>query len=225
MEKFKKRLKKANRGIILGIILIIGVVIFTVIDNANFKKEKPEIETVVENFITELGNKNVLPEKYRNFKGDIPEPEKEAMMSDFSKFIDEYWVFRNQTDGFRSSELKSSYNDALNIAFESNEYLSECTMEARNIKVRKAGPNCATAEFELYSLITSTEQSEIVTPTYNESLGWYTEYSEENYEPKLSKYRLEGSYTLSLERTSDGWKIYMSDGYINSFTLVSSADN
>ena len=47
---FKSRMKKMNRGIALGLVIIVVLIIYIVIDNVRFNQSKEDIENVAETY-------------------------------------------------------------------------------------------------------------------------------------------------------------------------------
>ena len=44
-------LRRVNRGVVLAIVLVVGLSAFFVVDNSRFKKEIPEIEELIEEYL------------------------------------------------------------------------------------------------------------------------------------------------------------------------------
>ena len=53
------KLRNINRGLVLGGVLALGVVCYTVYDNNQFKTSKPEIEQTMRDYIADLTSANV----------------------------------------------------------------------------------------------------------------------------------------------------------------------
>lgn len=215
MKFWKKQLKKTNRGLVLALILILGVAIFTIVDNINFKKEKPEIEQVITDYIDEMETFAVTPQEFLG-KEEISDEEFKPYQEKWNEYVNKYWVYKKRNPDSiywytLMSDIKDMYS-SLKYRNE-NEQVISCSYDARNIKITKAGPNCATATLTLKMIAEYKDYASILTPMYTEIFGWMTDEGEEN---KVFKTRAEGEYTLTLERTSDGWKIYKCDGYVTS---------
>ena len=200
MKFWKLQLRKTNRGLVLGLIIIIAVTIYTLIDNQNFKKEKPEIKQLVTDYIEKLEEFGVTPAELKG--KEISEQDTKEYIDRWNSFVDEYWIYKKRNlnsvyYGIMKSEFSQQYENFL--IEKVNSFTEECTMEARNIKISKAGPDCATVSFDFYSVISGTNLMDALTPSFSEDVNWY--YEDGNEEDSVSKYKLEGEYTLSLERT------------------------
>ncbi len=61
----KRFLKRMNRGLVLGAILLIALIIYIVADTRSFSKAKPELKDLADTFVCELMDAGVTPEAYR----------------------------------------------------------------------------------------------------------------------------------------------------------------
>lgn len=61
----KRFLKRMNRGLVLGAILLIALIIYIVADTRSFSKAKPELKELADTFVSEFMNASVTPEAYR----------------------------------------------------------------------------------------------------------------------------------------------------------------
>lgn len=214
MKFWKKQLKKTNRGLVLALILIIGVAIFTIVDNINFKEEKPEIEQLIFEYVKGIGEFAVTPEELVK-KENISEEEFKPYLKKWNDFINQYWVYKKRnTDSlyweYLMSDMKDSYST---LRYKSKgEQVVSCTYETKNMQIKKAGPNCATASFTVKIIAECNNNPMILTPSNPENLDWFLGSDED----KTVKIKAEGEYVVLLERTTDGWKIYNTDGYISS---------
>lgn len=215
MKFWKNQFKKTNRGLVLALILIIGVAIFTIVDNINFKEEKPEIEQTITGFVEGMGSFAVTPQEFID-KEEISDKEFKPYQTKWNEFVNKYWVYKERNPDSiywenLMSDIKNMYSSLQHKT--KDEQVVSCSYEARNIRISKAGPNCATATFSVYIVAETKGDALILTPMYAETLGWF---AEEDITDSLRKVKAVGEYSVTLERTSDGWKIYNSDGYISS---------
>lgn len=219
MNFLKKNLKKINRGIVLAVILIIGVAIYVIIDNYKFNSEKSEVKDVVTGFISEMGKPSVLSEEYRGEK-NIPDEVSEQMTKEWNAVLDKYWVSKEQNNSYSYNEDKTSMRSSFGSITDSlaDGYTTEYSAEIKSCKIKKNGPNCAVAEVELEITVSATPFAYAVTPAWFESMEWVAD--EEVDESAVFQYELGGEFFLYLKRTDDGWKIYESDGDINSASVI-----
>lgn len=227
MEKLKKSIKKSNRGLFLGLVLVIAVAVYTVIDNHNFKSEKPAIEKQVTDFVEQIGDYMVFGEEYRTTqtqKGkQLTDPEKEQYQSQWNKFIDQYWVYKDYSKnmyfwGLTIAGMKNTYQDVLNQL--PDEYVTSYNATVGSVSIKKAGPECATCEAQVNIIVQTTDNASFVMPGSTENFGNYG--YEEYYDPiadefvksddsQMLKYSCDATFTFNLERVDGVWKITGAD--------------
>ena len=62
----KKFLKHCNRGLLLGLAVLLGLIIYLKIDGMRFEKSKAEIENTVTEYLTEVKEVNLAPASERS---------------------------------------------------------------------------------------------------------------------------------------------------------------
>ncbi|HHX57578.1 MAG TPA: hypothetical protein GX710_06125, partial [Clostridiales bacterium] len=89
----KKFLRRMNRGVLLGGIIVVGLVIYIVVDTVNFKKDIPMFEQFIEDYYADISEIAVTPEENQSVKDlDITEKELARAKEEYSSFIDENWT-------------------------------------------------------------------------------------------------------------------------------------
>lgn len=64
----KNFLKRANRGLILGAVVLVGFIAFVITDTARFKKNKPQIEAGIRSYVDALAECAVTPDSKEEFQ-------------------------------------------------------------------------------------------------------------------------------------------------------------
>ena len=208
----KYRLKKINRGLVLAAVLLVGLVIYIVVDTHNFKSEKPQIEQTVMNFVQALGEQNITPEEYREKGKRYSEEDAKKRTDDFARFLDEYWISaESDGNGYNWAVYKSDLkNDMKEIIDDTNGYITDFNAEIRDCKISKDGPNAALADCTVKIVFVGLPDFAVIGAggiDYN-YIGQELESDE-----KLVKVSIEQSCSFGLERTSDGWKITKNEWY------------
>ena len=85
MNKLKKFLRRVNRGLLLGGIVLAGFVVFVITDTISFKKNKPVIEDEIKSYVSMLEDVGVN-------KGSDQTSYKEGIDS----LINNYWTFSDE---------------------------------------------------------------------------------------------------------------------------------
>lgn len=134
-------LRKLNRGLILGAVLIIGTAAYVVYDNARFNRSRDEIQSTVESYFDSMAQANI--------------GEKDAMRENCTNLIDEQWAYDNsmedyyyETKGFLLENIRSSEEEDTSTG-----YISEFECSTSNISVNKNGPDGAVVTLDLEAYI------------------------------------------------------------------------
>ncbi|MDD3959341.1 MAG: hypothetical protein PHF65_03995 [Oscillospiraceae bacterium] len=101
----KKGLKRINRGLVLFLVVLIGVLTYLVVQSQIDKKLEPQLRATAEKFVTESAKLLVLPEEVRNMS-------REAYYSEY-EVNSEYWdEFSKPLSGFYSNNnLMREYSE------------------------------------------------------------------------------------------------------------------
>lgn len=194
-------LRKINRGLVLGAVVIAATAAYVVYENAQFSKYKPDIEKTVDAYLTDLCKANVDASAE-----DSKEP--------FEEIINRYWAGGGSSNAF--SYNNSTKTDALsNLKFDADGYGSIESMDyhTEKIDIAKYGPDCA-----IVTLQYSTNSVYYGDPAYFD--GYYNTFSSTDYsegerpaadlKQQMTILYVDSSFIMRLE---DGeWKI------INSFS-------
>ena len=87
MTKGRLFFRRLNRGLALGVILVLAVVLYTVITGQSFRSaDKPEIEAMAETYLSDLAAFHVNFEE-QVCGHELTEEEIDARMKEFSDFI------------------------------------------------------------------------------------------------------------------------------------------
>ncbi|MGN0580086.1 MAG: hypothetical protein ACI4JE_04365 [Ruminococcus sp.] len=203
----KLKIKKINRGLLLGAVLIIVMIFVIIADNRRFKKEKTDIEKTISDYASELSQWSVTPQKYQNSSVNYSPEDKQKLISGFSDFTDKYWTsadsmplnfYGNEIGDFRNS-IKELVND------EYEDYITDMSMSVRNIKVGQDGPNGAKVNCTIDIIVSGTSECAYISPG-----GYDNVYNEGN---GLYKSNIESECTFYLERVSGMWKITGCESY------------
>lgn len=217
----KGRLKKLNRGIILAIILLIGLTIYIMIDNHNFKSEKSEIENVVEDYVNALNAFNITPEDQRALDVKLTQQQSDEIYKNGKTILDKYWVEGKTpvNTSFDFYFVKSDMRRMLQSWIDTKQgYVTDYKLDIKSSSISKNGPNAAIMFLDVSVKATGAGEQTIFGLDGQEWLSFSDEV-----DTNLKSTKAEGNYDIYLKRTSDGWKIEGSYGYMymtNSSTVV-----
>ena len=197
------KLRNINRGLVLGGVLALGVVCYTVYENNQFKASKPEIEQTMRDYIADMTNANVG-------SGD-------TLKNQWTDFVNGcYTDYTNNTDvGMTKTELLEQINNTDVTAQAGN--ITSAEYDIKDMTINKSGADGAKV-IMIYNVCYDVSKGD---PNFINTSGVSTMNSgnytsSDKYEPSESSYKAVLSYTYAefyLIRTSDGWKIATSNDW------------
>lgn len=198
------KLRNINRGLVLGGVLALGVVCYSVYDNNQFKTSKPEIEQTMRDYIADLTSANV--------------GSSDKLKSQLTDFVDKHYADYTTSDNEYASS-KSGLLDEINqaeVATQGGD-ITSAEYDIKEMSINKSGADGAKVTM-IYNVCYDVSKGD---PTFLTTNGINTMTSgnytnSDNYEPSTSSYKAIFSYENAefyLLRTSDGWKIATSSDY------------
>ncbi len=105
----KHRLKRLNRGIVLGILVVIAFVIYLAVDNAVFKsKEKDEIESVISGFVSDAAQACVYTGSAKDKESILTFYERQAEAG-CKDALNKYWEHSDALEKYNEASLFGEY--------------------------------------------------------------------------------------------------------------------
>jgi|LSQX01.2.fsa_nt_gb hypothetical protein len=225
-------IRRVNRGIVLAVLLVLGLIGYLVYDNARFNNtEKDAIKNMLEEYASVAGDLNILPDQER-----VPgkKPSEEAVKK---KLEENRAVLEKYLTTLK--EYESQYNDAvrsLETIFKENAescaYVTDCEFTVTSVKnLKKNGPRHALADIDIKVNMKTIGKPGFFTMTGEQSTSGdrfyvYHEKGEFESEPeteneidtKTYTYSWEYSlYRAQLEKTDGRWKI--ASAYSSSYSM------
>lgn len=219
MNKLKKFLRRVNRGLLLGGIVLAGFVVFVITDTISFKKNKPVIEDEIKSYVSMLEDVGVN-------KGSDQTSYKEGIDS----LINNYWTFSDEkSDLFYYSLNQNEFKNILELNMndsDPNAYVSKWTAKVNNIDISKAGPGYAMVSFDCQIVVEFSGNACIVNPCDAMTVNNYVYYGEK-VPTGLSRISIDGYYKMLMTQKDGKWKICMAESYgwdISEITAVDSEE-
>ncbi|HBT64550.1 MAG TPA: hypothetical protein DEB10_07825 [Ruminococcaceae bacterium] len=139
-------MRRVNRGIVLAVILVVGLISYLIYDNARFGTEKIAIQNMITEYAKAAGDLNILPAQEQK-AGESPSNDAirkklQENRAVISKYLTEQNSYNSALDhATRSLDNVFSDNTAKNA------YVTECEYTITSVKnIKKTGPKHATAE-------------------------------------------------------------------------------
>lgn len=198
------KLRNINRGLVLGGVLALGVVCYSVYDNNQFKTSKPEIEQTMRDYIADLTSANV--------------GSSDKLKSQLTDFVNKHYADYTISDNEYASS-KSGLLEEINqaeVAAQGGD-ITSAEYDIKEMSINKSGADGAKV-IMIYNVCYDVSKGD---PTFLTTSGINTMTSgnytnADNYKPSTSSYKAIFSYEYAefyLLRTSDGWKIATSSNY------------
>ncbi len=185
--EMKRFLKKANRGLLLGGLVLFLLVIYIYVDYSTFDEEKPKVKEAVENYIDSF---------YKN----LSENDYEGLY----KVVNDYWG--------DEPVMSHSYYDnkeSLSQFFEEHksknhdEKYGDVSYKMDKVTISKIGPGMSKAEFLYTAEMELGADGEYVGPFVTYRFGNYSDIKDEG----RYIYKVIYEVTVYLKRSDDGWQL------------------
>ena len=178
---FKTRMKKMNRGIALGVIIIVVLIIYIIIDSVRFNQSKDDIESVADNYVQAFAKASES-----DIEGFWKKDDEVKYEEGISKVIDEYWSDASvSTDVLYGYDSKSNLKEYIGGIEYSTNYIGNLKgmqYDLTKVKIKKYGPGGA--------MLTGTIVMTGSVPMYDEFayLGGYCSTNEITWDEMISKH-------------------------------------
>ncbi len=213
--------RKINRGIVLGVVLVIGTSIYVVNDNRRFKQSEGDIKNVVDNYFDDIAELNLKKD--------------EDVYSNVEELVDKTWGYGDFSNNDYNIISKSSIKSDLEYLKENSSSVGEVFTYETNItslKINKYGPNGAVASFNLSEYIDFSGAPDIL------SYDSFCQVENNDYDQVSGEMNVDVNNEYSLTKEYYEAKIYLNYidgewkitgvanyGYSSNVNLINSNDN
>lgn len=221
--KVKTILRKANRGLILGLVLLIGLIVFIVVDEQNFQKQQPVIQETVEQYLQDVSGFSIFPEEYQKLDAKVPESAIADQKAKIQEVLDRYWVSQAGDSWVMNKDQVLS--DLSNMLVENSKgegYVSQWTgISTGKTQITKTGPGRAKVVFpysvvvEIHGVAMTNNLTGMIYIDHNGKQGEVTD-EEKN---QVKKYSVEGNFEVEMTYVNGEWKFL--EGYYGYYTANS----
>ncbi|MDR1892541.1 MAG: hypothetical protein LBQ48_05995 [Oscillospiraceae bacterium] len=226
----KNLLRRVNRGILLAVALIIGLIVWLAVDNARFTKEKDDITAMLDQYAVESASLMILPESDQNPGETVSATAVEKQLKDAQPVFDRFL-----TGGGRYSSANERAPMEMRNALESNAvsrtYVTGCEFKITKVgKLRKVASGYAQADISVdasFKIIGKPIAMILHNTWYTDESGqWYGKGempADMTYDTEIRTLSQSVTFMDVLLRKVNGeWKIAESNGMNwNSRTVVS----
>lgn len=226
--KLKTLWKKANRGVLLAIVLILVLCCYIVIDKLTFSNEKPEIDETMQTYLTTYLDALTVSEDFITAGGTWDASSIAKQRETLSEIIKTYWTdtFYQSNNGWYSQidkgefleTLQSTYSDSLL----NQGYITNIDNMISNVRITKNGPGAAIYTCTLKFTTTTQGTTDFVSVDGNTNTTnanyWYDDSTSTvpvtetqtltfEYDVQVELLRENGTWKIS-NLTQQGWSTY-----------------
>ena len=188
----KRWYKKENRGLVLAMILIVGLVSYITVGTIQFNQQKESAKELIENYM-EAVMKFAVDKRASNIQAE--------------QLMGTYWEKKEMRlqDGGMDKEVFQMQMDQ--FLEEKNENLEQLSGIMTDYQINKYGTNGALCKIEYNYDFTLSGETVVILPTGIEVISKevWTEYGLETDQKAKRNEQLSANVYLTL--TDDGWKI------------------
>jgi hypothetical protein len=152
---FKTFCKRANRGLILGAVLLIGLIVYIAVDESNFRAQTPAIRQTITDYCDGLEAASVYPESLQKTGSKLTTQAASQMQKELEALLNQHWITSRYTGtGYRKDKNSTLEDMVFNLQENTKRegYVKKMSLNLGQIKVNKDGPGAASVTFE-YSLV------------------------------------------------------------------------
>lgn len=210
--------RRVNRGIALGVVLLIGLAVFIWQDEATFQKETPAIEHTVTSYLDAMSKINTFEPNLQKIGATMTKEQQTAKQQEIKKIIDQYWTESNVRNGMPKSMLLEQVNQMVTKNSNGKGYIQKFTVRLNGTPtIKKTGPGSASADVR-YDVVMEYAG----TPMY--LLGEYADItshlsgkepsSDAKVDETRKRYTVNVQADAELEKIDGTWKLVtMNGGY------------
>lgn len=206
----KNFLKRANRGLIVGTIVLLGFVVFIIADTVNFKKNKPQIEAAITAYTDAIAECAVTSSS------------KEEFQKKAEDLVSNYWSSNNNsgnTNNYYGLNI-SGYRTQLDTVAEENytddnkNLVTKWSANPYDFNITKSGSGFASVTFSCEIVAETQGNPYLITPADVRKISDFI-YYEDQYEVSdaPSKFSVMINYEVKVRETGGRWKVCQAESW------------
>lgn len=132
----KHFLHKMNRGLFLGLVLLVGLTVFIVVDEIQFEGQRKEVQSTLEQYMQDISQISIFPEEYRIIGKPVPNTVVEEKKQKIDTVIEQYGI-----DAKTSEHTASEWKQIVDFNAAGKGYVTDWkgSLEGRQ-QISKEGP-------------------------------------------------------------------------------------
>ena len=156
--RFLTLLRRINRGVALGILLVIGLAVYLTADDMAFAKERDAIKQVLEEYTKDMSAAHLLPEEYLEIGAVVPETVVENKIEENRELLGKYIPARTSGENYTQSPMLDQFEQMLRLNRESGSKVKSYEASLTRIRnISKYGSNMVTVEADISISVSYTQ--------------------------------------------------------------------
>jgi len=207
-------LRRINRGIALGIALVIGLSCYLVYDGIAFKDEREAIKQTIEDYIKAMESFMILPGRYREIGVKVPDSIIEKKLEENKALVSKYFSDTRIRDySFRESVFRD-LEYMLKDNQKTGDKVKNVESKIKNIKsITKHGSNLVTVEATVTTTMTATQSAGFFNVFYSFGGGYYMkEPGGTPIEKVFINHGYESTFTCEMIKQNGSWVFSSMEG-------------
>lgn len=204
---------RINRGIALGIVLLIGLSVFIWQDELSFQKETPGIEKNIAAYLEATAKANVFDPSLQKIGAVMTAKQQSDKLQEYNDILNQYWSEANSTHSMDKDTLAEQMKDLVSQNSEGSGYIQKCTVKLDDTpKVTKSGPGTATVEISYtlvleYAGLPAYFSGDYPTSVSRTAGSGKRPGANETVDPKRKRLTAKSDFQLEMEKINSAWKI------------------
>jgi len=210
--------KRVNRGIVLGVVLLIGLAVFIWQDEVGFQKETTAIEHTATSYMEAMGKVNTFDTDFQKIGATMTTAQQTDKLQEITKIIDQYWAESDSQNGMSKSSVLVDLKDMVTQNSKGKGYIQKFSAKLEGTPtVKKTGPSSASATTSYTVVLEYAGSPRAFLGGYSESMS---NFSGGGKEPSTDTTAIATRKRLTiniqtnyeLERIGGTWKIVTTNG-------------
>lgn len=207
--------KRINRGIVLGIILLIGLTAYIWKNESDFKKEMPAIAQTITSYVEESAAADTFSQDLQKAGVQMNEQQQAEKLEEYTRLFNQYWTESDLNDHYaKKSDILQKVQELITGNSKGIGYVRKSTaIVADAPTVKKSGPYDATAEVQYNLVVEYVGSPYIMLQGYDRPVNnLFKKTSDSGDSTTPMRRTIQVNSTMKLSRINGEWKIAGSSG-------------
>ena len=205
-----------NRGVVLGAILMIALIIYIVADTRSFSNAKPELKAYADSFVSDYVSAGVTPEAYRTVDATSCSKEcTDKIRENLQKVVNEYMTPMESANtdsmyGYYYGVNASELIEQIGIAADASNfgYVSKISaVPQKDTTIKKSGVDLAQVIISYDLTVEYAGNPYVQLPALSTSINYYDPQNAPEFSDETARAKGEIELELTLKKMDGQWRI------------------